>query len=375
MNVKRMIRKELGPPTRPLRYWIRKQLITRNAKREVQRLEQILRQPISRGRIFYLGVTEHANMGDLAQHYCINRWIETYCSDYDCYKFESSVVVHPRFGFVEKLSSAWADNDLIIFQSGYCTQDLGGDHELMHRMIADAIPQAKVLMMPQTIFFASEQNRARTSISYDNCRQMVFLARDEYSYAQAVKMFPHLAVYAYPDIVTSLIGEYSFDTTREKIFLCRRNDSEKYYAECDLLQLRDRLSELAPVDMGDTQGATDYRVMRKNLKQYIDAEIAKYAHYKVVVTDRYHGTIFSLAAGTPVVIIKTTDHKVTTGADWFKGIYDGHVYVAQSLDEAYQLARQIVEEGRATKLQPYFAEQYYGAALRRLFDKHFHASK
>lgn len=51
------------------------------------------------------------------------------------------------------------------------------------------------------------------------------------------------------------------------------------------------------------------------------------SHYKVVITDRYHGTIFSLIANTPVIIIKSTDHKVTTGADWFKGIYDDYVYV------------------------------------------------
>ena len=27
-------------------------------------------------RVFYLGITEHSNLGDMAQHYCIKNWIE-----------------------------------------------------------------------------------------------------------------------------------------------------------------------------------------------------------------------------------------------------------------------------------------------------------
>ena len=62
----------------------------------------------------------------------------------------------------------------------------------------------------------------------------------------------------------------------------------------------------------------------------------------VTITDRYHGTIFSLCAGTPVIILKTTDHKVTTGADWFKGVYDDYVYVAKDLDDAYSLCQKVL---------------------------------
>ena len=80
----------------------------------------------------------------------------------------------------------------------------------------------------------------------------------------------------------------------------------------------------------------------------------------------HHGTIFSLCAGTPVIIIKTTDHKVTTGADWFKGIYDDYVYVAEDLDDAYRLASDILSKRISHKLEPYFKEQYYDK-LKNIF--------
>jgi exopolysaccharide biosynthesis predicted pyruvyltransferase EpsI len=84
-----------------------------------------------------------------------------------------------------------------------------------------------------------------------------------------------------------------------------------------------------------------------------------FSRYRVTITDRYHGTIFSLAANTPVIVIKTTDHKVTTGADWFKGVYDDSVFVAESLDHAYELAGKILKNYNYPILRSYFKENYY----------------
>ena len=78
-----------------------------------------------------------------------------------------------------------------------------------------------------------------------------------------------------------------------------------------------------------------------------------------MITDRYHGTILSLVAGTPVVIIKTTDHKVVTGADWFKSVYDDYVFLATDLDEAYEIAKKVYDRREYKTLKPYFEENYY----------------
>lgn len=86
------------------------------------------------------------------------------------------------------------------------------------------------------------------------------------------------------------------------------------------------------------------------------------------ITDRYHGTIFSLCAGTPVVIIKTTDHKVTTGADWFNGIYDDYVYVAKDLENAIRISQKILKSNLAHTFRPYFKTEYYDK-LKSLFEQ------
>lgn len=93
------------------------------------------------------------------------------------------------------------------------------------------------------------------------------------SYGQAKQMFPDLKVLAYPDIVTSLIGSFDYDNHRDKIFLCRRDDGEKFYSEADLIKLRDQLQSIAPVVVGDTQSKASIQNIRANLQQYVENEI------------------------------------------------------------------------------------------------------
>ena len=318
-----------------------------------------------RGCVFYLGITPHSNLGDMAQHYCICKWIGENYPDYDLLKFEARTVVSEKSGFINKLKQIYTEKDLIVFQSGYTTQDLGGQHELMHRMIIDALPDAHILMMPQTIYFQYEDNRKRCAENHCKTKRMLFLARDFVSFEQAKDMFKGIKIAAYPDIVTTLIGTLTFNHSRDGVCLCRRNDGEKYYSDEELNGLVDRIAAMDKVTVTDTSIKDNYIKVRNNMQYYIEREIERFSHYKVVITDRYHGTIFSLIAGTPVIIIKTTDHKVTTGADWFKGVYN--VYVAKDLDDAFKLYQEIVLKNLDHKLPPYMKERYYDK-LKELFE-------
>lgn len=311
-------------------------------------------------RIYYLGITAQPNLGDMAQHYCIRKWINENYPDYKLEMFEAAPIVYRRHQFLEKFASIYKPQDRIIFQSGYCTQDLGGNHPLMHRLICEYLPDAKILMMPQTIFFQHAENKRIFSENHNKAKNMLFLARDFVSYDMAKEMFPDINVRAFPDIVTTLIGTFSFNNERRGVCLCTRNDGEKLYSDEEITQLASKIeADGTPVLKKDTQGKASYREIRANLQYFIESEIESYSHYDVTITDRYHGTIFSLCAGTPVIIVKTKDHKVTTGADWFKGIYDDHVYVAEDLDDAYRHYLDIKDKKLTHKLRPHMKEEYY----------------
>lgn len=307
--------------------------------------------------IYYCGIPAHGNLGDLAQGVCIRRWLKKNYPKYHVTEIETDSLVNTEFSCLKKLKKAFNDEeDFVVFQSGYTTTDLGGFADPMHQAVIQALPNARILMMPQTIFFQTEKRKELCSKVYNGHTKMLFLARDNVSFEMAKEMFPDLNIACYPDIVTTLIGTIESKQNREGIIFCLRNDTEKYYSDEELAVLSNKCKAFASIDRTDT---TKGKEAVKEAEKFIFSEIEYYSKFKVMITDRYHGTILSLVAGTPVIIIKTTDHKVVTGAEWFKGVYDDYVYLAKDLNEAYELAKQIYSRKEYKTLESYFEENYY----------------
>lgn len=354
------IRKTFGWVYRPILGYFEQKNSRRRVREEISFLSIIAKQKGCRPRVFYLGITNHSNLGDLAQHYCIKKWITEKYPEHELIMFEADTVVNKHYKFIDTFKNIYSTDDIIVFQSGYTTQDLGGVHECMHRLVIENIPKAHILMMPQTIFFKKEENRKRCAENHNKAKKMLFLARDHVSYEQAKRMFPNIRVMEFPDIVTTLIGMFHFNHSRSGICICTRNDGEKLYSKAQIDKMADRIcADGVGVEQKDTQAKISIETIRQDLKKYIESEIESYSHYEVTLTDRYHGTIFSLCAGTPVIILKTNDHKVVTGADWFKGVYDDYVYVAEDLDDAYNLCQTVRAKKLNHNLPPYFKQTYY----------------
>lgn len=309
--------------------------------------------------IYYLGKPAHANLGDLAQGVCILRWLNKHFSNFNIIPIETEEIVNTHFSILKIIQNNYRPTDLLLFQSGYTTTDLGGDADKMHCKVIKAMPHAKMVMMPQTIFFKSSKRKENTSRIYNSALNMLYLARDTISFNTALQMFPDINVKLFPDIVTSLIGTRTFESKRDGVLFCCRDDEEKYYSDSDIDDLISKCSEFAKVRKTDTTKYVNIRDILKSPSLFVEEEIEKYSHFKCVITDRYHGTIFSLVANTPVIVIKTTDHKVITGAEWFKGIYDDYVFVADSLGDAYLKAKELIGENEFKNLAPYFEINYY----------------
>lgn len=351
----------------PILRTIRKMCKTNFIKNDIERIKtEISCCPKSQPRLFYLGITAHSNLGDMAQYYCIHNWILKNYPEHKLIEVEADTVVNEKYGFIKLIEREYRNRDIILFQSGYTTQDLGGNHDLMHRLVIEALPDARILMMPQTVFFQHHENKLRSAQIYNQAHNMLFLARDKVSYGTAQEMMPDVHVELFPDIVTSLIGTFCFNQNRRGISLCCRNDGEKYFSEEELFSLIKRFEDV-PVVVSDTTVKVFFTKIRKDPRKYIEQQIEYFSRFEAVITDRYHGTIFALAAGTPVVIIRTIDHKVITGADWFKGVYDDYVYMAQDLDDAFQIVSSIRKKNLNHCLQLVFATEYYDK-LKSIFE-------
>ena len=96
----------------------------------------------------------------------------------------------------------------------------------------------------------------------------------------------------------------------------------------------------------------------------INQVLNKFSKYQVIITDRYHGTIFSQIANTPVVVLSSADHKLSSGVKWFPPkLFDRCVYFAPDLDKAYDLANMILEKRIEIKNNSYFKDNFYAKPL------------
>lgn len=331
----------------------------RNKCYAIGAIKKLLEVDITQKRIWYFCVPTHSNLGDQAQACCIEKYFRKFFSDHIVFKLSNNA-----FDFYEEkilmiLKEKIKETDLIFSQSGYTFTGIH-PYENMHRKIVENFPYNKIVFLPQTVKFKNQKILENVQNFYGKYDNIYFFARDKISYDIYKSIFPeHRNVHCFPDIVTTEIGNYDFNNNeRNGILLCVRNDVEKLYSFQEISLFKEKLLKIAKVSLSDTNSETKENSLKEYWKK-IEETIDDYAQYQVIITDRYHGTIFALIANTPVIILKTTDHKVVTGADWFEGVYEDYVYVVNDLEEASQVAQQIVTGFEYRKLPSYFKEKYY----------------
>lgn len=319
-------------------------------------------------KIFYFGIPEHNNLGDMAQTYCTRKWLDDNYSDYQVIEIRTRASFDKTL--IKFIRTILGNEDLFIFQSGYCTRDKNPDH-LMHINIMNQFPNQNAVILPQTVKIISEREIKRTKDCFNKCKSLLFIARDSISYNEAKSFVKESQLQLFPDIVTSLIGRMKKSVNKEGVLLCVRNDDEKFYSDMELDTVIHRLKNKRNiVDKVDTNSCLDVWETYKNLDTIIEQKIDSFRKYEVIITDRYHGTIFSLIADTPVLVIKTNDHKVTSGVDWFNGVFDQNsVKLASNLDMACKYAEEILDNHIYVNNTDYFYSSFYLNKLKSIIDK------
>lgn len=223
----------------------------------------------------------------------------------------------------------------------------------------------KFIILPQTVNFYAPVVKQRFSEDFGNKSNLTLLCRDEVSYNYAKEVLGTTRLLLYPDIVTSLIGTREYKNPRDGVLFCMRNDIEAFYSPADIDSLMQRFGNIRKEKV-DTTLQIPEKEMRSYRDQLIDTMIEKFSTFEVVVTDRYHGTIFSAIASTPVVVINSADHKLSSGVKWFPKEFGLNVQFANSLEEAYQKTSLILEGKEHMGNPPYFKENYWDKLFERL---------
>ncbi len=350
-------------------------------KQEIRKLFQLLIIFINglftfKRKVILFSIPTHANLGDQAQLMCTEKWIYKNFTGYKlieiphlCTPFNNenpkSLLFNTAFIQYIVLKLIIRKNDVFIGHSGYFFVDHHGGWFSYDFLLKNW--NNKFIILPQTVNFYTPVVMQRVSRVFGNKENLTLLCRDEVSYEKAVKMFGSTKLLLYPDIVTSLIGTRVYNNPRDGILFCMRDDIEAFYSIEDVNTLMHRFGNIRKEKV-DTTLKISSKEMRRHRDELINKMIEKISTFKVVITDRYHGTIFSAIADTPVVVINSADHKLSSGVNWFPKIEFGdNVQFAENLNDAYEKAMTILkDENRICKNPPYFMEYYWNKLVENL---------
>lgn len=318
-----------------------------------------------RGRptVWLFGSPNHSNLGDQAQTYCIERWARENYPEHGVFVFRQ--FSGGDYRLLKILRRIIGHDDILVCHSGYHMTELYPLHE-NYSKVAETFPDFALTIFPQTVNFFSEEYARKVVSKFDSHPNCTLLCRDEISYSTALRLFRKTRLLLFPDIVTSLIGTRCYTFPREGVLFCMRNDKEAYYKPEQISALRERFSPTR-TELTDTTLSLSAKKIIADREHVLEETFSNYARYRVIITDRYHGTIFALIAGTPVVVLSSTDHKLSSGVKWFpKEIFGEYIAFAEDLDRAFELAQKHLENPPTRPLPPCFKEKFYDGLLRKL---------
>lgn len=321
----------------------------------------------TKNRIFLIGAPFHSNMGDQAQTFCTEKWIS---KNYPTHKIFvlNSIQANIKDYFVLKLIKKHIkSNDKVFLHSGYHTTDIYLFEEKLNRFCVNLFKDNQIIVLPQTVYFEDVEESKKSEEIYKSHKNIIFLARDEISFQSANDLFSDCTVKLFPDIVTTLIGTKKYANKREGLLFCMRNDKERVYSEQVMKDFMNKYAKNMMVSLTDTTIDAKPAYINRNRKKILENMFDKFSTYKAVVTDRYHGTIFSLISNTPVIVLGTADHKLSSGVKWFPQEFDNYVFYADNLIEAENYINYVLAKEYKYDLPQYFNEKYYNN-LKNIID-------
>lgn len=332
-------------------------------KKKKKELRTAILTGSNKPRIYFFCTPTHSNLGDQAQLFCWLRLLNEWHPNHEIICVPTR---YRQFSTIRDIHENLQKEDIIYIHSGYLIFDPHPELPFILDIVRGFYDR-RVIILPQTVNLVGEWYKHVVSQVFNAHPNLTLLCRDEISLCKAQELFPNIEIKLMPDVVTYLIGNVNFqyrDVKRNGVMLCVRNDGEKLYSDEQITELRKRFININ-VDICDTTINAPIWKWDYNREVLIRRILKQFSHYQVVITDRYHGTIFSQIANTPVIVISSADHKLSSGVKWFpRNLFEENITFAENLNEAYLRATEILKRKGKIKINPsWFKDTYYNTSV------------
>ncbi|WP_299486449.1 polysaccharide pyruvyl transferase family protein [Acaryochloris sp. IP29b_bin.137] len=255
------------------------------------------------------------NIGDHAQAVAIQAWFKKHFPSLEVIELDKD---QSRY-FLPAIKQLLTSEDIVFLHSGGNLGDRGLWSERIRRRLIKNLKSNKVISLPQTIFFSDTENgRVQQEITekvYQSHPDLVVFGRDPYSGELAQALFPNAQTYCMPDFVLSLPPKgTTAKNASPKILLCLRLDHESALSEAQ----RQSVESLLPYACTYYDTTLDAPIPIEKRETILAETLQLFLQHDVVITDRYHGLIFTILCQKPCIVLRTVDHKLTSARYWFK---------------------------------------------------------
>lgn len=344
------------------RIWKAELEICNSLKKYTDEMGKAMSLSKERSKIVLLGTPYHSNLGDYAQTYCIEQMVKNQYPEYDFISFEvNSQSDFDYSNLFLVIRDKLMQKDIVLIQSGMHLTDVYKNEQNLLRQALIVFRRNKVVILPQTMFYLSDENKKNFLSYMGKFDNVMFYAREQHTFGEAKKYFKTDRIAMCPDVVHSLIGRFrQYNFERDGILVCKRKDDNDILISAD--ELKEKLDDLQmKIEWMDT----DLEVLPAELK--MDTEgilsniISEISKYKLVITDRLHGTIFSLIANTPVLLIGLRSDKVQANYEWYKEVPDISQYIDKinDISELYEKIDEMLKKKYDYRMPDYFYRKYF----------------
>lgn len=250
-----------------------------------------------------------------------------------------------------RLGSAAAEGPLLLHGGGNFG-DIWLHHQEFREHVLERFREARVIQLPQSIHFRSEERAERTARIIERHRDFVLLVRDEPSLEFARRKF-QCETRLCPDAAFNIGAQGASRPTLEVLALMR-TDQERSPLRVgsipepipteDWLQesrVRNRAVAMLGLVSGSVRGPDRARLSRFNAvaRARVRRGFDQLSRGKAIVTDRLHGHILSTLLGRPQALLDNDYGKIGRFLDAFTGPTT-FIHRAHSLRDAVDWARE-----------------------------------
>lgn len=201
----------------------------------------------------------------------------------------------------------------------------------------------QIIIFPQTIFFEKNNNSEikKYSKKYNKHGCIKLFLREKESFELAKKI-GFKECFLVPDIVLSLLFLNNFSNfwmvERENYLCCLRNDKESKIFLNDFGKILNSLNERKEDVFYSDTVIDDFD--ESDFENLVMKKIKQFSKYKLIVTDRLHGMVFSILSGTPCIVLSNYNYKISGVYEWVKSL--NFIKFCENIDDFNNIVNEVL---------------------------------